>query len=251
MSTSTVMTIEDLSVSYERKRVLSNIYLRIEAGHVYGILGPNGAGKSTLFKAILGLIEVSAGEVKVNKLPIETQRKEVVYVPQKTEVDWNFPATVMDVVLMGRYPHKKVFSRLSSVDRAKAKAAMEELDITALAKRQIGELSGGQQQRVFLARALCQEADIFLLDEPFVGVDITTEDKIVQVLKRLASEGKTLLVVHHDLSTVTTYFDQVILLNQRMIAYGPTEQTFTEENIAKAYSGQLPILHHMGVIDGK
>ncbi|WP_367392456.1 metal ABC transporter ATP-binding protein [Lewinella sp. LCG006] len=251
MSRSTVMTIEDLSVSYERKRVLSNIYLRIESGHVYGILGPNGAGKSTLFKAILGLIEVSAGEVKVNKLPIESQRKEVVYVPQKTEVDWSFPATVLDVVLMGRYPHKKVFSRLSSVDRAKAKAAMEELGITALAKRQIGELSGGQQQRVFLARALCQEADIFLLDEPFVGVDITTEDKIVQVLKRLASEGKTLLVVHHDLSTVTTYFDQVILLNQRMIAYGPMEQTFTEENIAKTYSGQLPILHQMGVIDGK
>lgn len=251
MSTSTVMTIEDLSVSYERKRVLSNIYLRIEAGHVYGILGPNGAGKSTLFKAILGLIEVSAGDVKVNNLPIQTQRKEVVYVPQKTEVDWNFPATVMDVVLMGRYPHKKVFSRLSSVDRAKANAAMEELAITALAKRQIGELSGGQQQRVFLARALCQEADIFLLDEPFVGVDVTTEDKIVQVLKRLASEGKTLLVVHHDLSTVTTYFDHVILLNQRMIAYGPTEQTFTEDNIAKAYSGQLPILHQMGVIDGK
>lgn len=251
MSISTVMTIEDLSVSYERKRVLSNIYLRIEGGHVYGILGPNGAGKSTLFKAILGLIEVSAGDIKVNKLPIEAQRKEVVYVPQKTDVDWNFPATVLDVVLMGRYPHKKVFSRLSSADRAKANAAMEELDITALAKRQIGELSGGQQQRVFLARALCQEADIFLLDEPFVGVDITTEEKIVQVLKRLASEGKTLLVVHHDLSTVTTYFDQVILLNQRMIAYGPTAHTFTEDNIAKTYSGQLPILHQMGVIDGK
>lgn len=250
MSSRTVITIEDLSVSYERKRVLSNIYLHIEAGHVYGILGPNGAGKSTLFKAILGLIEISTGTIKVNNLPIETQRKEVVYVPQKTEVDWSFPATVKDVVLMGRYPHKKVFSRLSAADHAKAQAAMEELGITELEKRQIGELSGGQQQRVFLARALCQEADIFLLDEPFVGVDITTEEKIVQVLQRLASEGKTLLVVHHDLSTVNTYFDQVILLNQRLIAYGPMEETFIEENIAKAYSGQLPILHQMGMIDG-
>lgn len=251
MSRPTVISVEDLSVSYERKRVLSNIYLRLEAGHVYGILGPNGAGKSTLFKAILGLIEVSTGEIKVNNLPIEAQRKEVVYVPQKTEVDWTFPATVKDVVLMGRYPHKRVFSRLSKTDHAKAKAAMEELGITALGKRQIGELSGGQQQRVFLARALCQEADVFLLDEPFVGVDITTEEKIIQVLQRLASEGKTLLVVHHDLSTVPTYFDQVILLNQRLIAYGPTEQAFTQESISKAYSGQLPILHQMGMIDGK
>lgn len=249
MSRPTVISVEDLSVSYERKRVLSNIYLRLEAGHVYGILGPNGAGKSTLFKAILGLVEISTGDIKVNNLPIEAQRKEVVYVPQKTEVDWSFPATVNDVVLMGRYPHKRVFSRLSKADHAKAKAAMEELGITALAQRQIGELSGGQQQRVFLARALCQEADVFFLDEPFVGVDVTTEEKIIQVLKRLASEGKTLLVVHHDLSTVSTYFDQVILLNQRLIAYGPTEQTFTQESIAKAYSGQLPILHQMGMID--
>jgi ABC-type Mn2+/Zn2+ transport system ATPase subunit len=249
MSRPTVISVEDLSVSYERKRVLSNIYLRLEAGHVYGILGPNGAGKSTLFKAILGLVEISTGEIKVNNLPIEAQRKEVVYVPQKTEVDWSFPATVNDVVLMGRYPHKRVFSRLSKADHAKAKDAMEELGITALAQRQIGELSGGQQQRVFLARALCQEADVFFLDEPFVGVDVTTEEKIIQVLKRLASAGKTLLVVHHDLSTVSTYFDQVILLNQRLIAYGPTEQTFTQESIAKAYSGQLPILHQMGMID--
>ena len=245
-----VISVADLSVSYERKRVLSNIYLHLEAGHVYGILGPNGAGKSTLFKAVLGLIDISNGEIKVNGLPIEAQRREVVYVPQKTEVDWSFPATVRDVVLMGRYPHKRVFSRLSKTDRAKAAAAMEELGITALATRQIGALSGGQQQRVFLARALCQEADVFLLDEPFVGVDITTEEKIIQVLRRLADEGKTLLVVHHDLSTVPTYFDQVILLNQRLIAYGPTDQTFTQENIAKAYSGQLPILHQMGMVDG-
>lgn len=244
-----VISVEDLSVSYERKRVLSNIYLHLQAGHIYGVLGQNGAGKSTLFKAILGLLETASGEIKINGLPIEAMRKEVVYVPQKSEVDWSFPATVYDVVLMGRYPHKSVFSRLNAADHAKAKAAMDELDITNLQKRQIGELSGGQQQRVFLARALCQEADVFLLDEPFVGVDITTEEKIIQVLKRLAAEGKTLLVVHHDLSTVTTYFDQVILLNQRLVAYGPTPEVFVEENIAKAYSGQLPILHQVGMID--
>ena len=244
-----VISVEDLSVSYERKRVLSNIYLHLRAGHIYGVLGQNGAGKSTLFKAILGLLETASGEIKINGLPIEAMRKEVVYVPQKSEVDWSFPATVYDVVLMGRYPHKSVFSRLNAADHAKAKAAMDELDITNLQKRQIGELSGGQQQRVFLARALCQEADVFLLDEPFVGVDITTEEKIIQVLKRLAAEGKTLLVVHHDLSTVTTYFDQVILLNQRLVAYGPTPEVFVEENIAKAYSGQLPILHQVGMID--
>jgi ABC-type Mn2+/Zn2+ transport system ATPase subunit len=246
-----IIHIDDLSVSYERKRVLSNIYLRLEAGHIYGVLGPNGAGKSTLFKAVLGLVDVAAGEIKVNGLPAVTQRREIVYVPQKSEVDWSFPATVYDIVLMGRYPHKSVFSRLNLRDRAKAEAAMDELGITDLRKRQIGELSGGQQQRVFLARALCQEADIFFLDEPFVGVDATTEEKITSVLRRLADEGKTLLVVHHDLSTVKAYFDQVILLNQRLIAYGPTEQIFTEENIAKAYGGQLPILHQLGMLDDK
>lgn len=249
MKQSAVISVEDLSVSYERKRVLSNIYLHLEPGHIYGVLGPNGAGKSTLFKAILGLLDIASGEVKVTGLPIEAVRKELVYVPQKSEVDWSFPATVYDVVLMGRYPHKKVFSRLSAADHAKAKAAMDELGISNLQGRQIGELSGGQQQRVFLARALAQEAEIFLLDEPFVGVDITTEEKIIQVLKRLAGEGKTLLVVHHDLSSVHAYFDQVILLNQRLIAYGPTQEVFVEENIAKAYSGQLPILHQMGMID--
>ncbi|MEM1216826.1 MAG: metal ABC transporter ATP-binding protein [Bacteroidota bacterium] len=247
----TVIQIDDLSVSYERKRVLSNIHLRINPGHIYGVVGPNGAGKSTLFKAILGLIEPASGEILVNGQPVETQRRELVYVPQKSEVDWSFPATVYDVVLMGRYPHKRVFQRLHREDRKKADAALAELGITDLRERQIGELSGGQQQRVFLARALCQEADIFLLDEPFVGVDVTTEEKIITVLQRLATEGKTLLVVHHDLSSVQRYFDQVILLNQRLIAYGPTATTFTEASVAKAYGGQLPILHQMGMIDGK
>lgn len=246
-----VISVKGLSVSYERKRVLTNIFLKIESGNIYGVVGPNGAGKSTLFKAILGLIETNSGHITINGKAIDSQRKEVVYVPQKNDVDWTFPATVFDIVLMGRYPHKKIYQRLNKEDKAMTMNALEEVGMTSFRDRQIGELSGGQQQRVFLARALCQEADIFFLDEPFVGVDMTTEDKIIQILKRLAAEGKTLLVVHHDLSTVEEYFDKVILLNQRLIAYGDTNNTFTKENIAKAYGGQLPILHKTGMIDGE
>jgi ABC-type Mn2+/Zn2+ transport system ATPase subunit len=243
--TSTV-SIKGLSVSYEKKRVLTNIFLEIQPAQIYGVIGPNGAGKSTLFKAILGLVETNSGTITVNGQEIKDQRKELVYVPQKNDVDWTFPATVFDVVLMGRYPHKKMLERLNQEDRDIAMTSLEELGIPHLKDRQIGELSGGQQQRVFLARALCQQAEIFLLDEPFVGVDMTTEEQIISTLKKLAGEGKTLLVVHHDLSTVPEYFDQVILINLRLIAYGKTREVFTQENIAKAYGGQLPILHKAG-----
>jgi len=235
--------IAGLSVSYEKKRVLTAIYLDIEPGVVVGVVGPNGAGKSTLFKALLGLIEVNAGTVEVLGKPVQEVRKELAYVPQKDNVDWSFPATVLDIAMMGRYPHKTVFQRIDNKDRDFAMEALDQVGIADLAKRQIGELSGGQQQRVFLARALCQNADIFLLDEPFVGVDITTEQKIIEILQKLAAEGKTMMVVHHDLASVEQYFDKVLLLNQRLIAYGPTETTFTEDNIAKAYGPQLTILH--------
>lgn len=252
----TSISVQGLSVSYERKRVLSNIFLEVESENVYGVIGPNGAGKSTLFKAILGLIETDSGKILINGKEIKEVRKKVVYVPQKNDVDWNFPAIVFDIVLMGRYPHKKLFSRINEEDKRIAEDALKEVGIEHLKDRQIGELSGGQQQRVFLARALCQQADVFLLDEPFVGIDVTTEEKIIQILKKLASpqngkEGKTLLVVHHDLSTVNDYFDKVILLNQRLIASGDTENTFTEENIKKAYGGQLTILHKIGIAEGK
>ena len=226
MSGSTI-SIKGLSVSYERKRVLTNIYMDIEPGKIYGLVGPNGAGKSTLFKAILGLIETNSGGITIDGKPVSSFRKQLVYVPQKSEVDWSFPATVLDIVLMGRYPYKKIFQRLNEEDKALALQAIREMDIEDLRDRQIGELSGGQQQRVFLARALCQQANIFLLDEPFVGVDVTTEEKIIQILKDLAKKGKTLVVVHHDLSTVPEYFDRVILLNQRLIACGDTATTFT------------------------
>ncbi len=242
------ITVKGVSVSYGKKRVLTNIFLEIESGNVYGVVGPNGAGKSTLFKAILGLLNEDAGEVEVLGGAIEEVRKRVVYVPQKDDVDWTFPATVFDIVMMGRYPHKKIFERLSKKDKQIATNALKDMGIEDLRDRQIGELSGGQQQRVFIARALCQEAEVFLFDEPFVGVDITTEERIIEILKKLASEGKTLLVVHHDLSSVPEYFNKIILLNQRLIAYGDTETTFTQENIRKAYGAQLTILHKTGLI---
>lgn len=241
------ISVQGVSVSYDQKMVLSNIYLEMEPGKVYGVVGPNGAGKSTLFKAILGLLEPDAGRVLLHGHDVSEQQKRIAYVPQKNDVDWQFPATVKDVVMMGRYPHLSPLSRIGAIDKKIAAEAMEDLGITQLANRQIGALSGGQQQRVFLARALAQEADIFLLDEPFVGVDMTTEERIIQLLKQLANEGKTLLVVHHDLSTVREYFDSVILLNQRLIAFGPTANTFTDENLAKAYRGQLTVLHKAGV----
>ncbi len=243
----TVIDVSGLSVSYGTKRVLTNIHLRILEGNVYGVIGPNGAGKSTLFKAILGLIEPNAGKIFVFKDDIDMVRKRIAYVPQKDEVDWQFPATVRDIVTMGRYPHKKILQQLDDHDREIANSAMEKLGILDLANRQIGQLSGGQQQRVFLARALCQEADIFFLDEPFVGVDMLTEEKIIAILKEMASEGKTILVVHHDLSTADTYFNKVILLNQRLIACGDTTEVFTRKNISKAYGPQLNILHKTGL----
>ena len=246
---SPILAIKDLSVSYERKRVLTNIFLEVQAGHIYGVIGPNGAGKSTLFKALLGLIEVNTGTILIEGKPVEEMRKKLVYVPQKDEVDWQFPATVRDIVLQGRYPHKKIYQSLSKHDYHIAGEAMENLGITHLANRQIGELSGGQQQRVFLARALCQQADIFFLDEPFVGVDVTTEERIIKILQMLAKEGKTILVIHHDLSSVENYFDHIILINQRLIASGETKTTFTPKNIDATYRAQLPILHKTGLIE--
>jgi len=239
------VTVNDLSVSYDRKRVLSNIFLEIEEGHRYGILGPNGSGKSTLLKTMLGLIDDYTGSVQVLGTDVSEVRRRVVYVPQRSEIDFTFPSTVRDVVLMGRYPHKKVFQRLNAEDNRLADEAMAELGILDLQQRQIGELSGGQQQRTFLARALAQQADVLMLDEPFVGVDIPTEEKIIEVLRKLSAEGKTLLVVHHDLQAVPEYFDHVILLNQRLIASGPTEEVFKPETLRRAFGGQLALLQEL------
>ena len=254
MTTSTnnyPIVVEGLSVSYGNKRVLTNVYLNIEGGHIYGLIGPNGAGKSTLFKSILGLIDYNAGKIRVFGKEIDDVRGRLAYVPQRDEVDWSFPANVMDVVMMGRYPHKTLLERINEEDMQIALESLESLGIVHLKDRQIGQLSGGQQQRVFLARALAQEADIILLDEPFVGVDLTTEDRIIKLLKDLAQLGKTLLVVHHDLATVEEYFSQVILLNQRLIGYGSTAEKFNQEMIALTYGAQLDVLHKTGLIEEK
>ena len=240
--------VKGLTVSYEKKIALKNIHLDIQSEFIYGVIGPNGAGKSTLFKAILGLIEPDAGMVFIEGKPIEDKKKEVAYIPQKNDIDWDFPATVFDIVLMGRYPHKKLLQRINKHDRQLALEALDAVGISHLKNRQIGELSGGQQQRTFIARALCQDAGIMLLDEPFVGVDITTEEKIVEIMHKLADDGKTLLVVHHDLSTVSEYFDKTILLNQRLVAFGATDEVFTQENISRAYGGQLTILQKTGLL---
>lgn len=237
------LRVEALNVSYDRKRVLSAVYLDLAPGFVYGLLGPNGAGKSTLFKAILDLIDVDTGRITVHGDPVGDRRRDVVYVPQRDDIDFTFPATVDDVVRMGRYPHMRILRGYTKRDRAAVDEALERLGITALRDRQIGELSGGQQQRVFLARAMAQQADVWLLDEPFVGVDATSESKIMGLLRGLASEGRTVVVIHHDLSTVRAYFDRVILLNQRIVAYGDTEVVFTEERIAEAYGSNTSLEH--------
>lgn len=243
-----IIYINDLSVSYDRSRVLSNIFLSVTEGGLYGILGPNGSGKSTLLKSILGLIDNYSGQINLWGQPIAQVRRSIVYVPQRSEIDFSFPATVKDVVATGRFPHKKVFERLNRYDHQVVAEAMEELGITDLANRQIGELSGGQQQRTFLARALAQQAALLLLDEPFVGVDIPTEEKIIEVLRKLVQAGKTILVVHHDIQAVPTYFDHIILLNQRLIAAGTTKETFTKENLAATFGGQLALLQQANLM---
>lgn len=237
--------INGLSVAYEHKRVLSNIYLKIEPGFIYGLIGPNGAGKSTLFKSILKEVIPNAGEIKILGSTSQDMLTKIAYVPQRDEVDWQFPATVYDIVSMGRFPHKRLLDRLNASDRTIILEALEQLDIMKLKDRQIGELSGGQQQRVFLARALCQQSDILLMDEPFVGVDIKTENKIIDILKDLVSKGKTVLVVHHDLDSVMMYFDRVILINQKLMAYGDTKTVFTKENISATYSSQSNLLQFL------
>lgn len=237
--------IENLSVTYGKKTVLTGINLNLPSGQVYGVIGPNGSGKSTLFKAMLGLLKPDSGTVTVNARPVHELSLYIAYIPQKEEIDFDFPATVFDVVLNGRYPHKKVFDRISEGDRELGEQALRQVDMWAFRKRQIGQLSGGQQQRVFLARALAQDAEVLLLDEPFSGVDVTTEERMIALLRDLTKRGKTVLVVHHDLSDVADYFDQVIMLNQRLIAYGPTKTTFTDENIRKCYHGRSAILEEV------
>ncbi len=236
------LELHDLTVSYHRKPVLWDIDLEVQEGRMVGIVGPNGAGKSTLIKAVLGLVPMASGWVRIHGKPYRECRRAVGYVPQRESVDWEFPVDALDVVTMGTYGQLGWLKRPGRKQRARAMECLEKVQMADLARRQISQLSGGQQQRVFLARALAQDSRIYLMDEPFAGVDAATESAIVDVLRDLRASGKTVVVVHHDLQTVEEYFDDVILLNLRLVAFGPTESTFTRENLLATYGGRLTIL---------
>ena len=245
------LSIHDMTVAYQRKPVIWDIDYVAPAGKLVAIVGPNGAGKSTLINAALELIPRASGQVRFFGEPYRKQRHRVGYVPQRESVDWDFPVSALDVVVMGLY--RKIGWCLPVLPRHRktALAALDRVGMADYAHRQIRRLSGGQQQRVFLARALVQDADLYLMDEPFTGVDAATERAIVEILRELRSLGKTALVVHHDLQTVTEYFDEVILLNMRLVATGSVESVFTTDNLRKTYGGRLMLLENTDRIVGK
>ena len=234
--------VHDLTVAYHTQPVLWDVDLTLPEGQLIAIVGPNGAGKSTLLKAILDLVKPITGWVKICGAPYRQRRSWVGYVPQRESVDWDFPTSALDVVTMGLYGSLGWFRRPGKAHREKALECLQKVGIRHLAERQISQLSGGQQQRVFLARALAQDARLYLMDEPFAGVDATTERAILTLLKELRTQGRTVVAVHHDLQTVAEYFDHVVLLNMRLVASGPVATTFTDENLQRTYGGRLTVL---------
>jgi manganese/zinc/iron transport system ATP- binding protein len=241
--------VEDLTVSYQGKPVLWDVDVDIPPGVMAAVVGPNGAGKSTLVKAVLDLVRPTAGHVRLFGAPYAAMRREVGYVPQRSAVDWDFPTTALDVVQMGRYGHLGWFRRPGRREREMALEALDRVGIADLAQRQISQLSGGQQQRVFLARALVQDARLYLLDEPMAGVDAPTERAVVELLQALRDAGRTLVVVHHDLQTVRDYFDWLIVLNVRVIDQGPVDRVYTAANLRRAYGGQIALIERPAVDD--
>jgi len=237
------LKVEKLTVNYDKTPVLWEIDFDIPEQKLVGIIGPNGAGKSSLLKSVLGMLKPLSGSILLYGKPYKEVRKRVAYVPQRTSVDWNFPISVLDVVLMGRYGKLGLLKWPQKEDRLAAEKALERVGMLSFGYRQISELSGGQQQRVFLARALLQEADLYLMDEPFAGVDMATEKALVELLSTLRAEGKTMLIVHHDLTTVKSYFDWLILLNCCLIGCGPVSEVFNENNLKKAYGNSAYLLN--------
>lgn len=235
----TAIEVEDLTVAYRDKPVLWDVDITVPSGVLMAIVGPNGAGKTTFIKAVMGLVPRAAGDITVLGGPYPVRRQHVAYVPQRGSVDWDFPTTVLDVVTMGLYGRLGWFRRPGPAHRVQAMEALEKVGMADYAHRQISQLSGGQQQRTFLARALVQEALVYLMDEPFQGVDAVTERAIVALLRELREQRKTVLVVHHDLQTVQEYFDHAMLLNVRKVASGPVEQVFHEENLRRTYGGRI------------
>lgn len=232
-----IIEVEDLTIAYQNKPIIWDIDLKIKNNVLLAIVGPNGAGKSTLIKGILSLIPSLSGKIEIFGKNINKNKGKIAYVPQVGNVNWDFPTTVLDVVLMGRYVHLGWIKKPTKKDKEKAMEALKMIEMENFADRQISQLSGGQKQRVFLARALVQEAELYFLDEPMQGIDIKSEAIIFDILKKMKSEGKTIIVVHHDLKTVKKYFDSVIFINKNIIAYGDVETTFTKENIDKTYIG--------------
>jgi manganese/zinc/iron transport system ATP- binding protein len=234
--------VHNLTTTYGGAPVLWDVDFELPSGEIIGIIGPNGSGKTTLLKTIMGLLKPSSGYVKIFNQDLDNVRERVAYVPQRESVDWDFPASVYDVVMMGRYRKHNLFRRSNKMDQEIVQQSIEKVGLTEFSSRQISQLSGGQQQRVFIARALAQKADIYLMDEPFVGVDAATESSILNLLQEMKSEGKTVLIIHHDLQTVSDYFDYLVLLNTRLIAKGTPHEVLTKENLSNAYGGQLTLL---------
>ncbi|WP_213581888.1 metal ABC transporter ATP-binding protein [Paenibacillus sp. J2TS4] len=241
------ISVQHLYVSYHGNEAIKDISFTLAPGNLVGIIGPNGAGKSTLLKALLNLIPRDKGDVTFFDRTIAEIRKQIAYVPQRNDIDWTFPITVLDTVLLGTYPKLGLFKRPKKSDRDWSYHCLERVGMEAFSQRQIGELSGGQQQRVFLARALAQQSEIFFLDEPFVGVDLASEETIISILKHLKESGKTIIVVHHDLNKASSYFNQLILLNRELVGFGPVEDVFRPDILAKAYRGEFSFMKELGV----
>jgi manganese/zinc/iron transport system ATP- binding protein len=240
------LEVHDLTVSYDRKPVLWDIDLTLPKGALIGVIGPNGAGKSTLIKTVMNLLPTSSGHVKIFDKNLDEVRSRVSYVPQRESVDWDFPASVLDVVLMGRYGMRGLFKRMRKADEDAALDALAKVGMDSYRDRQISQLSGGQQQRVFLARALVQQAELYLMDEPFAGVDMSTEAAIIELLRDMRSKGQTVVVVHHDLQSAAEYFDWIVLLNMRLVASGPTKEVLTTDLLQHTYGGKLTLLANVG-----
>ncbi|MBF0753688.1 metal ABC transporter ATP-binding protein [Jeotgalicoccus nanhaiensis] len=242
----TSLEVKNLTVSYSNKIALTDVNFSMESGKLIGIIGPNGSGKSTLMKAVLNLTAKDSGEVQINEKTLEEVRGNIAYIPQRSNIDWDFPILVRDTVLLGTYPKLGLFNRPKTKEKKIAEEALKKVGMEDFADKQIGELSGGQQQRVFLARSLAQNADIFFMDEPFVGIDIHSEEIIINILKELRDQGKTLFVIHHDLTKVEDYFDELILVNKELVAAGAVSDVFTPELMERTFNAPLTVLENMG-----
>lgn len=237
-----VLSVDELTVSYEKTAVLWDVHFKIPRGKLVGMIGPNGAGKSTLLKAIMGLLKPMSGDILFFGKRLSEVRSQVAYVPQRSSVDWNFPITAFELVLMGRYGKLGFLKWVTKKDKEAAKKALALVEMDGFAHRQISQLSGGQQQRLFIARSLVQEADFYLMDEPFAGIDIATEKVLIHIFDELRKEGKTVLAVHHDLNTAKSYFDWMVLLNTCIIAAGPTKEVYNRQNLARTYGQSSTLL---------